>query len=81
MKNIDHLKSWLVRRVDDMTPEMLYKFMLQPEPFISSLCRYCRTEFGDCPDSLEDDSICMERFKTWCEMENVTLLKQNEPER
>ena len=81
MKNIDRLKRWIVRRVDDMMPEMLYEFILQPEPFISSLCRYCRAEFGDCPDSLEDDSICVSRFRRWCEMENEILPKHDKPER
>lgn len=70
MKNIELLKKELCEQIIEMTDEELYSHILQPEPLISGLCKYCRSLWGECPDTIENDSICRFRFKQWCEIES-----------
>ena len=83
MKNIYLLKRKLFERINRMTSEELYEYILQPKPVITSLCKYCeQQEWEDeCLETMADDSLCLSRFKLWCEMENTVLLKQEELER
>ena len=68
-KNIEILKNDLCKYINDMTPQELYEFILQPKPIVSGLCKYCRAEYGECPDTIENDTLCVERFKKWSEEE------------
>ena len=67
--NIEILKNDLCKYIDSMTPEELYEFLLDPKPIVSSLCKYCRAEYGDCLDTIENDTLCVGRFKKWSEEE------------
>lgn len=81
MKNIYLLKQKLFERINRMSSEELYEYVLQPEPLISGLCRYCEPLWGPCQETLEDDSICIARFVAWCEMESNIVSKNDESER
>ena len=73
MKNIDLLKNVLCDRINSMSAEELYSHVLQPKPLIKGLCKYCIPLWGECPDTIECESICISRFVKWCEMENYKM--------
>lgn len=73
MRNIDFLKKKLCDHINSMTSEELYSHILQPEPLVKGLCQYCRPLWGDCPDTMEDESMCISRFVKWCNGENSKM--------
>ena len=81
MKNVDLLKKKLCEKINELEDKELYEAILQPKPLITGLCKYCEPLWGRCPDTLEDDSMCIARFVAWCEMESNTASKNDESER
>lgn len=69
MKNKDLLKKKICKQIEEMSSEELYFYVLQPEPFLSGLCKLCEAKWGECPETNED-AICISRFKAWCEQVN-----------
>ena len=69
MNNYDCIISELHYKIDKIkTSDELYHFLVEHTPFeqLRWRCRKCEKIYGICPDTLEDDQLCRERFYQWC---------------
>ena len=76
MKHRDELKKQLCDQIHFFTDRELYEFITRAKPFRILLCEKCVSFFGECPESMENDLLCRERFSLWCD-KNVSASPDN----
>ena len=69
MKNSEFMKKTICDQILAFNNLDLYDFITGGHPFKVLLCKSCIPLFGECPDSINDDALCKERFILWCEMD------------
>ena len=69
MKKLEYLKKEICNQIMAYTSNDMYDLLTGDNPFEVRLCAQCRTIFGECPENLEDDCLCRERFKKWCDLD------------
>ena len=69
MNNFDCIINELHNKIDEIkTSDELYHFLTEQTLFdqMRWCCRKCERIYGICPDTLQDDQLCRERFYQWC---------------
>lgn len=70
MTNGFKLKSEICRKIMEYTEDELYELLTGDNPFQMRICEGCVEKFGECPETMDDDDLCVERFVQWCNMKN-----------
>lgn len=68
MTNGLKLKNEICRKIMEYTDDELYELLTGDNPFQMRICEICVENFGECPETLDGDDLCVERFVQWCEI-------------
>lgn len=69
MTNLEWIKQEWIRKIESLTEDELYE-ILTNGTVRGGICRYCERLFPPCSETLKNDDICRERFRTMCGMEH-----------
>lgn len=69
MKNGNKLKAEICQMIMNYTAEELYELVTGDNPFRIKVCENCIEHFGECPETMDGDDLCVERFEQWYNME------------
>ena len=78
MTNEEWLKNKICERINSLSTPEFYEYLTDGlEHFCSGMCKYCEPIFGHCPEMIESDDICKERFTIWCNQTHYEKGEQN----